>query len=290
MAKPFYSIDEVCQKLGKTESEIRDLVRDGALREFRDAGKVFFKAEDVDRLAGGGAGDSGEITLAAADDEIPSLTDASSGTSIIGLQPVGEEEPEPKKEDTAVVSSSGIGVFDDDELDIDADPMAATQVTDASMDDQVQLDSSGSGSGLLDLTREADDTSLGAELLDDISAEYESDEAPEERPAPKAAPKPAAKPVEEPAADIGEPLAPVMAAPVDATEGVFGGMLVAAMICLTFAGCIAAAVTQGFVPNWLSSSIKGVNFWFYLLGAVGVTGFSILLGWVFNRAFAGPRR
>lgn len=34
--------------------------------------------------------------------------------------------------------------------------------------DDLTLDSVGSGSGLLDLTREADDTSLGAELLDEI--------------------------------------------------------------------------------------------------------------------------
>jgi hypothetical protein len=35
--------------------------------------------------------------------------------------------------------------------------------------DQVNLDAIGSGSGLLDLTRESDDTSLGADLLDEIA-------------------------------------------------------------------------------------------------------------------------
>src|SRR5205085_11207552 len=35
--------------------------------------------------------------------------------------------------------------------------------------DQVNLEGVGSGSGLLDLTRESDDTSLGAELLDEIA-------------------------------------------------------------------------------------------------------------------------
>ena len=33
---------------------------------------------------------------------------------------------------------------------------------------KLSLESVGSGSGLLDLTRESDDTSLGAELLDEI--------------------------------------------------------------------------------------------------------------------------
>jgi hypothetical protein len=35
--------------------------------------------------------------------------------------------------------------------------------------DQLNLDGVGSGSALLDLTRESDDTSLGAELLDEIA-------------------------------------------------------------------------------------------------------------------------
>ena len=47
--------------------------------------------------------------------------------------------------------------------------MAQTQMTKPTVDDEdLALDSVGSGSGLLDLTRESDDTSLGAELLDEI--------------------------------------------------------------------------------------------------------------------------
>ncbi len=65
--------------------------------------------------------------------------------------------------------SSGISVFDADEID-EADPAAQTIMADipGSGADQLALESVGSGSGLLDLTREADDTSLGAELLDEI--------------------------------------------------------------------------------------------------------------------------
>ena len=63
MAKAFYSIDEVSELLGKSHDEIRELVRAGTLREFRDAGKIFFKAEDINKLAGGAASseDSGEM-------------------------------------------------------------------------------------------------------------------------------------------------------------------------------------------------------------------------------------
>jgi hypothetical protein len=47
--------------------------------------------------------------------------------------------------------------------------MAQTAISGGSFADQVSLEGVGSGSGLLDLTRESDDTSLGAELLDEIA-------------------------------------------------------------------------------------------------------------------------
>ena len=48
--------------------------------------------------------------------------------------------------------------------------MAQTSIG-SGIQDQINLEGVGSGSGLLDLTRESDDTSLGAELLDEISPE-----------------------------------------------------------------------------------------------------------------------
>jgi hypothetical protein len=63
-------------------------------------------------------------------------------------------------------AGSVINVFSDTETG--ADPSAQTAIN-ASVGDQVTLEGVGSGSGLLDLTRESDDTSLGAELLDEIS-------------------------------------------------------------------------------------------------------------------------
>ena len=73
----------------------------------------------------------------------------------------------PKDEKTAdkkepVITNIGIQVFEDDELDIKADPNAKTLLTGGPLDDVDE------GSGLLDLTNEPDDTSLGAELLEGI--------------------------------------------------------------------------------------------------------------------------
>jgi excisionase family DNA binding protein len=61
-------------------------------------------------------------------------------------------------------SDSGLGVAFEGGED---DESAETRVADA-VDEELSLESVGSGSGLLDLTRESDDTSLGAELLDEV--------------------------------------------------------------------------------------------------------------------------
>lgn len=69
--------------------------------------------------------------------------------------------------DAPTNEGTGISIFDVD--DDDADPSAQTQVADG-MDftPEFAADAGASGSGLLDLTRESDDTSLGADLLDDL--------------------------------------------------------------------------------------------------------------------------
>jgi|GEM_PF-496201 len=109
-------------------------------------------------------------------DEMPDL--GLSGSSIISLEPndAGDKSaPLPAaKEDTQVTAAKpkedsglggGISVFDEDELGIESDPLGETQISSG----LAEFDAVGSGSGLLDLTQESDDTSLGAELLDVIS-------------------------------------------------------------------------------------------------------------------------
>ncbi|MCK4658393.1 MAG: helix-turn-helix domain-containing protein [Phycisphaerae bacterium] len=181
MAKMFYTIKEVCEKLSMSEDQIKDLVRNAKLREFRDVGKVNYKVEDVDALAkavaadsSGGSG-SGELVLEPAEESTIDL--AMSATSdVISLEAAdldgtaaGEKSEEDKKDDT-VVTSVGISVFDEEDadgLDGIADPLAQTVVSGAG-GGGLGIEGVGSGSGLLDLTRESDDTSLGAELLDEI--------------------------------------------------------------------------------------------------------------------------
>jgi len=67
---------------------------------------------------------------------------------------------------TSQGSRPGVDVFQNDEVER-VDPSAQTAIAPGLAD--IASEGVGSGSGLLDLTRESDDTSLGAELLDEIA-------------------------------------------------------------------------------------------------------------------------
>lgn len=201
MAKMFYNLEEAAQVLKKTPDEVRDLASRGKLQQFRDREKLMFKREQVDAMAQTGPEDSGSaisladggsgsgLSLDTGSGSSLSLADESSGlgsgsgtlkmkdktgdTDAVGLDAT-MAAPKNKKEDPR--QATGVSVFDVGEVE-QADPMAQTQVNQSSASEEdLALESVGSGSGLLDLTRESDDTSLGAELLDEIyPANQESD-------------------------------------------------------------------------------------------------------------------
>lgn len=156
MAKMFYTLEEASARLGLDAEAIKEMASSGKLQQFRDRDKLMFKREQVDSMASVGESTGGSslgIPMAGPDDtDAISLADSMSG----------DTPPDDPREGT------GISVFDAGEVE-PADPMAQTQVTQPQIDDEeLALESVGSGSGLLDLTRESDDTSLGAELLDEI--------------------------------------------------------------------------------------------------------------------------
>ena len=155
MAKMFYTLEETAQKLGKTDQEIKDMAAAGELQQFRDRDKLMFKCDQVDAQLSGGSDetilDDTGSPISMADSTHTGAIDLPDGTSLGGM-----------------LDESGVNVFETGEVDA-IDSMAQTQVTnDFTQEEELALDSVGSGSGLLDLTRESDDTSLGAELLDEI--------------------------------------------------------------------------------------------------------------------------
>lgn len=199
MAKMFYTMEETKAALGKNEEEIKQYSREGRLREFRDGPRLMFKADQVDSLKAdlGVGGGSGVLDLGPSDSGGPiglvdsrtgsatgiSLmdTDASGRTgtgagmqlqdeSVLGLGGSVGGIPSPGRPGssgslTGTRAGSGINVLGDTG---GADPMAQTAIS-GNVGEPLSMEAVGSGSGLLDLTRESDDTSLGAELLDEIA-------------------------------------------------------------------------------------------------------------------------
>lgn len=158
MAKLFYTLDEAASKLGKSTPEIQSLIDSGQLQEFRDRDQIMLKVDQVDLLVG-----SDDASFELADDESEVISLASDSGSAFAIDSPGEQ--------------SGVSIFDADDLEEEADPSAQTQISDTGATD-FGLDPSSSGSGLLDLTREVDDTSLGADLMDDVySGDTLGDEA-----------------------------------------------------------------------------------------------------------------
>jgi hypothetical protein len=189
MAKMFYTMEETQATLGRNEEDIKQLTREGRLREYRDGARLMYKADQVEALKGelgaGGTAAGGGIDLAGSESGAPiGLVDSRSGGSgsVIGLaDSVAKDDtalaadlggsaagvPSPGRGGSRSGTGTGVTVFglDDNER---ADPSAQTAISPGASSDQINLEQVGSGSGLLDLTRESDDTSLGAELLDEI--------------------------------------------------------------------------------------------------------------------------
>lgn len=227
--KMYYSEQEAAEKLGVSPEALQDFVRDEKLRVFQDGGERMFKADEVEALAGG----------AAAGEEIE-LTPADTGDQV-DLSASDQGEAPAGKDDT-VITAEGISIFDDEDLEIEtADPMAKTQVT-ASIDESDGGEGIGSGSGLLDLTRESDNTSLGA-VLDNIDVEEGLDEEiPSAEPAGYGQAAPAA---------AAAPAAPTYVEAPDASAGFFGGMLVGCAILALLIAAIVIVVVRGVYPPFV---------------------------------------
>lgn len=194
MAKMFYTIEEAAEKLGVDATKVKEMAESGRLNQFRDRDKVMFKVDQVDKLAAESGGDDASADDAAAGGESGggdasedsgeiqiAESAANEDTDAIDLaSEVEADHDQPQRSSSDRAGDTGVSVFDADEVDA-ADPMAQTVVSDSppADDEELALESVGSGSGLLDLTRESDDTSLGAELLEEIYPSSGSAEAGE---------------------------------------------------------------------------------------------------------------
>lgn len=411
MAKMYYNLEEAMAKLHCTEDELRGMVRDDKLREFRDAGKLNYKVEEVDRLAAEQAGgnvlghDSGglsvddlaEIALAPLEPDpgISKLSGSGSGAALTGtgsgaalsgtgsgtalggtgsgsrvglsgtgsgtvalggtgtpaaktgsgmaidltgsgtnlsgmsgstqirledtgsgtratpplklddskagssasgdalrLDEVDKDVVQGMKKDDTVITNIGISVFDDDDIEIAADPMAKTMMTGG--EEHLGLDGSGGGSGLLDLTRESDDTSLGAELLEGIDMGDTAETVAQTAAEPTAhAGGAGAESTTMPEAALGEPVVPMVPVqmgivPVEPLAPVFTGLLAAATLVMALAGAAGVAMSHDVWPFYLQKLYE--YFWIFLGGTLVLGAVSAGAGWLVARqSAAGPR-
>ena len=311
MAKMWYTPEEAQAKLGCSADGLKQMVKDGLLREFRDApNKVIYKVEEVDALAQSDLSStgSGEIQLAPEpEDTSGSMTgiplgdtgtglDVSAGTGPvpgdtadqIGLEDTGSAE----SPDDTVVTSHGVNVLDDtDEALSPVDPHAQTQIAPdlQDLDDQVSLDGGGSGSGLLDLSREADDTSLGAELLEEIYPGSEDEGAIEtqvpggfELPTDAAATVGATQTQAVPVADFTQ-----VVTVEDPTSSWYGAMMFLPFLVLILLSVITAAVATDVQPGLFD--VLSPNIWFIVGGCGGLTLIIFLMGTFFAGRTPTPK-
>jgi len=296
MAKMFYTLEEVCEKLQKSESEIHDMVAGGQLQEFRDRDKLMFKVDQVSLLAGGDE-DTGDVVMDLDDSgssgSAPGLSANDSG--ILGLSGSGSLPGMPPPSGSGLLDGSGshlgltggdsgaeFGVMDTDHGGED-DEAGDTRVGEG-VEDELSLESVGSGSGLLDLTRESDDTSLGAELLEEVYSSDENFEIPasasglfEAQDAGDGGSR-----VPEPAAAISS--MPVMAATIyeGGWSGLAGGLMIGAALSLIFLAVVLAVVIMGNTSQLATMMTQ--NLWMWIGGIGGVTVLCALVGFFLGRA------
>jgi len=337
MAGMFYSLQEAAEKLNKTEEELKQIVKEGKLREFRDGPNLLFKVEEVEALMS----DTGvmpseqapepealelealepealepealepealepevqepealEPEAPAAEtpaEEILAPSEQAAGTSEILLAPETGTPVAPSEltdADTAL-TGEGISVLGETDSDyqITDDTLAETAVPTGTtgtgpevpleeIEEDVNLDSFGSGSGLLDLSLQADDTSLGG-ILDEIyTAESEDRElAPAEVGADSEAVAVDAEQMlaeEEPVVPQLTPEGPAaLARPYielapDIQSNTLGMLLFLPLALILYTAVVAVAGLKGVIPSILAG-IQG-KIWYIMGGAAVVAG------------------
>jgi excisionase family DNA binding protein len=354
MAGMFYSLEEAAQKLNMAEDEIKRLVEERKLREFRDGSNVLFKVAEVEALmadtglvaaegpaaegeeaqieplepqaAGeeelslqaegsgelGGEAEQEELSL---DDSLAMLGDqeeleqeVAADDSLSLLERADEvKEPSETKEDTEVsfaldeqqdsgagaeltdgdtaITREGISVLDesDSEFKLAEDTAAETKAMEEAaslekIEEDVNLDTFGSGSGLLDLSLQADDTSLGG-ILDEIYTPAGDEEA-----------VPAAASAADVAAEAESILAQegLAGAPMAAVQGyvepepdtssnIFGGLLLVPLLVVIYTLLVTVAGQFGVLSSLIPKGMTVI----YVLAGVGVVGLAIAgYGWM----------
>lgn len=269
MAKLFYTLEEAAAKLNMNEDQVKELVSSGKLGEYRDRDRLMFKVDQVDLLAHSEDDPGGSAIPLAESGELGPVSLASDSGTGMNLE-------SPKEQ-------TGISIFDVEQTD-EADPSAVTQVTETAAP-ELQMDTAGSGSGLMDLTREADDTSLGADLLEGVAKDGSTAaETQAEGEAEPGALFETTAPEAEVVVGAGSPaLVHALAEPYDgAWSGIAGGVALAMVAVLALTLTIVVFGIGGMTDSPLVTMISG-NFWAFVGGAAGAVVVFAIVGLLLGR-------
>jgi|RhiMethySRZTD1v2_1073278.scaffolds.fasta_scaffold06857_10 hypothetical protein len=275
MAKMFYTLEEVAAKLKKSPDEIRAMAKSGQIQEFRDRDKLMFKTDQIDLLAGSDE-ETGDVHLDLAESAVGSgLTGTGSGLDLKGDSSIGLADSR---------EGTGISVFDTGHGGEDAPVVGVasgdTQVGMETVDDELSLESVGSGSGLLDLTRESDDTSLGAELLEEV---YSSDQENIEIPANASGLFEAASGDAGVDQRVGTMAMPMLVEVYDgAGSGLGAGLMIGALASMICVAIIAFVGLSGAYPQL--AQMFANNLWVWAGGLLGITIICGLIGLFLGKA------
>jgi hypothetical protein len=211
------------------------------------------------------------------------------------------------------VGTVGINILSgtDDAYKLTEDTKAETSAGEVdeieSLDADSNLESFGSGSGLLDLSLQADDTSLGA-VLDDIlpsGAEGGGEIAAGEHMADEVGLAGEAEGIEDAEKSAGVKngaVAPmsvgamaaggqmIVIAPEDPASTIYGAMMFLPVLALVLAGVVLTAAIQDVTPSLLKSLtetvIGGVSLLWYVIGGLATL---VLVFWAIT-AVSGPKK
>ena len=321
----YYDMQEVAGKLRKTEEEVGELIKQGQLHQYMDSGKAVFNVEDVDALAEeivgldvsslGLGGDSSETEIsleetaeiqlepdedtedlpAGADDmeldiepDMPGQKESEGG---FGLSQMGDLTMADTNVGTIGINIlSGTG----DAYQLTEDTKSETSAEDIddldSLDADSNMESFGSGSGLLDLSLQADDTSLGAVLDDILPAGAEDGVGGADIPVDEmslvddaedllAGEEPAGQSASGVTAPMGAAAAVIpsvapVAAVVDSGTTVFGILMFLPMLGLILAAIVLTAAIQDVAPALMqplvTTEIAGISLIWVIVGGLTV--------------------
>ena len=177
-------------------------------------------------------------------------------------------------------SRGGINVFGTDDVGF-ADPSAQTAISSRAANEGtgVNLETVGSGSGLLDLTRESDDTSLGA-VLDEIGPGATRTAVGVGGTDMGSA---ALADMHEPAVDRRPLAAPVMVQALDQTAPAFGAASLAGFAAILFAAFVLISALVGAVPRDTVKWLTDMGLFIVAGIGIGVALAFFAVGWMLGK-------